>query len=305
VGKRRLDLVRTPDQPPGGAFPISPERLDRLVRLAHKWAWRVSRTFPLYSQDDLAGPALLGLSLALRSFDPGKAEKLFNWATRRIRGEIYEFIRGDDCLPRYQIDRLQRLEWAERNSSQPNSSQLPSRPSLAAALNVSEETLEQWQALRAPWLFYVPEQPPCAFEQLEAQEALRERVAPLLNQLSPRDRAIIHWLYWDELPLTEIAERLALTPTAITHAKNRLLARFQQWFAQGPPKALPRPPSEAEPLFEQLPERHRVVLTLLDAGVTKRAIARALKRTPVTITSYVKQAERAFDQLKEAANGAS
>jgi len=57
---------------------------------------------------------------------------------------------------------------------------------------------------------------------LDAQANLAERIDGLLKQLSPEDRALVHWHYFEEQSLAEIAEALGTSRDALKMRLSRV-----------------------------------------------------------------------------------
>lgn len=65
-------------------------------------------------------------------------------------------------------------------------------------------------------------------EELEHQEELLRRLGRLLHNLNEEDRALIHALYFERLPVREYARRLGVYHRTITYRRDRLLKNLRK-----------------------------------------------------------------------------
>lgn len=62
---------------------------------------------------------------------------------------------------------------------------------------------------------------------------LRVAIRSSLEHLPPREREVIEGLYFDELPVTELARRLEVEPGAVRMTKSRALRRLREVLRSG------------------------------------------------------------------------
>ena len=185
--------------------------------------------------DDLVQVASLGLIKAVDRFDPERGVEFSTYATHTIVGELKRHFRDKGWsvrAPRRMQELYLRLGKVVAILGQ-ELGRSPTIPELAAEVKVSEEevleALEAGQAYRSTSL-----DAPTGNEEgetlatriggedpsLEDAES-RATLSPLLAQLQPRERLILHLRFFDGLTQSEIATRLGISQMHV----SRLLAR--------------------------------------------------------------------------------
>jgi RNA polymerase sigma-B factor len=185
--------------------------------------------------DDLVQVASLGLIKAVDRFDPDRGVEFSTYATHTIVGELKRHFRDKGWAiraPRRMQELYLRLGKVVATLGQ-ELGRSPTIAELATEVKVSEEevleALEAGQAYRSTSLdaptgneegetlaTRLGEEDPS----LEAAES-RATLSPLLAQLEPRERLILHMRFFDGLTQSEIAIRLGISQMHV----SRLLAR--------------------------------------------------------------------------------
>ena len=183
--------------------------------------------------DDLVQVASLGLIKAVDRFDPERGVEFSTYATHTIVGELKRHFRDKGWAiraPRRIQELYLRLGKVVANLGQ-QLGRSPTIGELAAGVEVSEEevleALEVGQAYRSmsldapsdegePLATRIGEEDP-SIENAESRATL----SPLLAQLPPRGRLILHLRFFDGLTQSEIASRLGISQMHV----SRLLAR--------------------------------------------------------------------------------
>jgi len=183
--------------------------------------------------DDLVQVASLGLIKAVDRFDPERGVEFSTYATHTIVGELKRHFRDKGWAiraPRRIQELYLRLGKVVANLGQ-QLGRSPTIGELAAEVEVSEEevleALEVGQAYRSmsldapsdegePLATRIGEEDP-SIENAESRATL----SPLLAQLPPRGRLILHLRFFDGLTQSEIASRLGISQMHV----SRLLAR--------------------------------------------------------------------------------
>jgi RNA polymerase sigma factor for flagellar operon FliA len=79
------------------------------MHLVKQMAVKLKATMPSFVDcEDLEGAGYLGLIQASRSFDVTRGVKFRTYARRRIRGQMFDWLRRDDWVPRLERARLKR-----------------------------------------------------------------------------------------------------------------------------------------------------------------------------------------------------
>jgi len=185
--------------------------------------------------DDLVQVASLGLIKAVDRFDPERGVEFSTYATHTIVGELKRHFRDKGWAiraPRRMQELYLRLGKVVGTLGQ-ELGRSPTIAELAAEVKVSEEevleALEAGQAYRSTSL-----DAPAGNEEgetlgtrlgdedpsLENAES-RATLSPLLAQLAPRERLILHLRFFEGLTQSEIATRLGISQMHV----SRLLAR--------------------------------------------------------------------------------
>jgi RNA polymerase sigma-B factor len=185
--------------------------------------------------DDLVQVASLGLIKAVDRFDPERGVEFSTYATHTIVGELKRHFRDKGWAiraPRRMQELYLRLGKIVGTLSQ-ELGRSPTIAELAAEVEVSEEevleALEAGQAYRSTSL-----DAPVGSEEGEtvgthlgeedaslADVESRATLSPLLAQLPPRERLILHMRFFEGLTQSEIATRLNISQMHV----SRLLAR--------------------------------------------------------------------------------
>ena len=185
--------------------------------------------------DDLVQVASLGLIKAVDRFDPERGVEFSTYATHTIVGELKRHFRDKGWAiraPRRMQELYLQLGKVVGTLSQ-ELGHSPTIAELAAEVEVSEEevleALEAGQAYRSASL-----DAPVGNEEGEtlgarlgeedvslADVESRATLSPLLAQLPPRERLILHLRFFEGLTQSEIATRLNISQMHV----SRLLAR--------------------------------------------------------------------------------
>ena len=184
--------------------------------------------------DDLVQVATIGLVKAVDRFDPDRNVEFSTYATPTIVGELKRHFRDKGWAVRVPR-RLQELNLRLGPVIAKLSQELQHSPTVAeiakAAGATQDEVLEALDSAHAYSLISLDagttEEGLSYHEQIgdldEALEALEDRVsvAPLLRQLPPRERRMLHLRFFKGLTQSEIAEELNISQMHV----SRLLAK--------------------------------------------------------------------------------
>ena len=204
--------------------------------------------------DDLVQVASLGLLKAVDRFDPERGVEFSTYATHTIVGELKRHFRDKGWAiraPRRMQELYLRLGKVVATLGQ-ELGRSPTIAELATEVKVSEEevleALEAGQAYRSTSL-----DAPTGTEDGEtlatrfgdedpSARGRRERratLSPLLAQLPPRERLILHMRFFDGLTQSEIATRLGISQMHVSRLLARSVAQLRR---VGPTCASPLAP---------------------------------------------------------------
>lgn len=216
---------------------------DQAIRLNMEVATEIARRYHGrgIANDDLDQVAYLGLTKAVRGFDPTKGADFLSFAVPTMRGEIRRYFRdfGWTIRPPRSLQELQpRLTAAEGELIQ-QLGRSPRPSELAAHLGVDLELV--LDALTAngcftPLSLDAPSPsgegdpadrlggPDSAFGGAEARVAL----LPLLRDLSPRERRILELRFGAGLTQSEIGKQIGVTQMQVSRLLARVLAKLRE-----------------------------------------------------------------------------
>lgn len=192
-------------------------------------------------RDDLRQVAYEGLTKAVHRFDPTTRNDLLTFAVPTIRGELLRYFRDRGWTVR-PPRRVQELQWRVNQAIEALEGELgrtPSTPELVERLGITEddyrEALEAFGAFQPTSL----DQPvgaetatsigdllPDADREAAASEA-RLTLAPVVRNLSERDRRVLHLRFFDDLTQEEIGKDLGVTQMQVSRLLSRILTTLR------------------------------------------------------------------------------
>src|SRR5580658_2450450 len=119
-------------------------RIRKHVPQVNLIAQRIYRRLPVRANlDDLVSSGILGLISAIDHFDPAHSAKLETYAEYKIRGAIFDGLRGLDWGPRRLRQRAKQIEAAICTAEQ-RLQRSPSEEEIAEQLGLSIEKYRAW-----------------------------------------------------------------------------------------------------------------------------------------------------------------
>ena len=230
---------------PRGAVAYAAGSLDEVVRenapLVRRIASQIGSRLPASIElDDLVQEGMLGLLDAAQRWQPQVSGAPFGvYARLRIRGAIYDWLRGNDLLPRHQRDKLRAAQEAV-TALEHQLGRLPDDTEVAAALGLG---VDGYRALleSAVSISVMDELPeasePASDERSDPleQAALREtmqRLQPLLAQLPTKEQQVLALHYTEHLSYREIAFVMDLTAGRISQLHSQAMLRLRGWLQE-------------------------------------------------------------------------
>lgn len=194
--------------------------------------------------EDLISFGMLGLIKSIEKFDRDKGVIFETYATYRIRGEIIDYMRRNDWVPRGLRKRAQNIEDAER-VLRSELGRDPSRKELAEKLGITEDELihslsdnERFNQIsfeeiiedtvRSDYNFESPDTPENTLAQCESQEMLEKAI----DELPERERLIISLYYHEELSLKEISSILSVSESRVSQLHTKAIKKLRQVLAE-------------------------------------------------------------------------
>jgi len=212
---------------------------DRLIAehidVARRIALRLARRCPDWvDREDLVAAAMLGLAEAAERYDENRDEPFLGFATKRIRGAVFDELRKGDIMPR-RIRKLARevgqaIVRLEKQIGGP-----PTDEQVAAELKVSVEeyrdNLEQLVHVTIGELDLEGGHMMTGDDSSPAIQAGKRldvgRIRNALGKLDQRDATLLSLYYNEELLYAEIAQVLGVTVSRVCQLHGRAIARLR------------------------------------------------------------------------------
>jgi len=195
--------------------------------------------------DDLEQVALLGLTKAAQRFDPAAGHDFLSYAVPTVRGELRRHFRDAGWMirPPRRIQELQGRITRAQHELEASLHRSP-RPS-EIAQHLDEDLDSVIEALAADGCFTPTSLDLTVAEgsstlgdligaddrSIESTEA-RIILAPVVRELSDRDRRIVHLRFYEERTQQEIAEAVSLTQAQVSRVLTRILASLRAVLAE-------------------------------------------------------------------------
>jgi len=198
----------------------------------------------LSQYEDIESAGIMGLLQALENYDCTKEIQFNTFAYYRIRGNIIDYLRSIDQLPRTDrtqfgkaqeiIDQLQQElgrqpddeEVAEKmDMSLENYQNLLSNVQQRAVLSLDQtvHSHESDQPVLDQLENSASEQPDSNLE----KESMSKQIKMAINQFKERERLILALYYYEDLTLKEIALLMGLTEARISQIVGKLLLQLR------------------------------------------------------------------------------
>ena len=223
-----------------GVEAYSTGSMDAIVRehapLVRRIAGQIKSKLPASIElDDLVQEGMLGLLDAASRWQLQDSGAPFGvYARMRVRGAIYDWLRGNDLLPRHQRDKLRSAQEAV-TALEHTLGRVPEDAEVAEQLGLP---IEEYRAVLegAVAINVVDELPESAepptderSDPLE-QAALRQtmqRLQPLLAQLPVKEQQVLALHYTEHLSYREIAFVMDLTAGRISQLHTQAMLRLR------------------------------------------------------------------------------
>ncbi len=190
---------------------------------------------------ELISAGTLGLVEALGKFQPKLGIKFDTYAENRIRGAMLDELRRLDWFPRSLRQKVRLLEEAI-NRFEHETGQRPSEEELQRATGLVQKDvragLEAMQSHLCISLDAIQETFAADGKEylggepfyLAATQELMERVASLIEKLTPREKLVLSLYYSDELNMREVAEVMGVTEGRVSQLHSQALGRLRKQF---------------------------------------------------------------------------
>ncbi len=188
---------------------------------------------------ELISSGTLGLMEALGKFRPQLGIRFETYAESRIKGAMLDELRRLDWFPRSLRQRVRVLDEAMRKVEHEQGRQA-SEDELQKITGLDMRDVRQGlEALQNQlWISLDAIQDTISGEGPEGGEPFRstalqelvERVAPLIDRLTPREKLVLSLYYTDELNMRETAEVMGITEGRVSQLHSQALSRLRKEF---------------------------------------------------------------------------
>ena len=188
---------------------------------------------------ELISSGTLGLMEALGKFRPQLGIRFETYAESRIKGAMLDELRHLDWFPRSLRQRVRVLDEAMRKVEHEQGRQA-TEDELQKITGLDMRDVRQGlEALQNQlWISLDAIQDTISGEGPEGGEPFRstalqelvERVAPLIDRLTPREKLVLSLYYTDELNMRETAEVMGITEGRVSQLHSQALSRLRKEF---------------------------------------------------------------------------
>ncbi len=188
---------------------------------------------------ELISSGTLGLMEALGKFRPQLGIRFETYAESRIKGAMLDELRRLDWFPRSLRQRVWVLDEAMRKVEHEQGRQA-TEDELQKITGLDMRDVRQGlEALQNQlWISLDAIQDTLSGEGPEGGEPFRstalqelvERVAPLIDRLTPREKLVLSLYYTDELNMRETAEVMGITEGRVSQLHSQALSRLRKEF---------------------------------------------------------------------------
>lgn len=212
-----------------------------LVKSIAKRAASISGSY--VDTEDLSSFGMLGLIKAVEKFNPDKGVTFETYATYRVRGEIIDYMRRNDWVPRGVRKRAQEIEKAAE-SFKNEYSRDPTEEELSKRLGVKQCDIQKtlWESerfnlisfeeiiqdsVKAEYNFVSDETPETSLARGELVEVL----AKAIDDLPERERLVVTLYYHEELTLKEISSVMGVSESRVSQLHTRAVKDLRETLA--------------------------------------------------------------------------
>lgn len=191
--------------------------------------------------NELISAGALGLMEALGRFKPELGIKFETYAENRIKGAMLDDLRRMDWFSRGQRQRIRTLEETIRRLEH-ETGETPSMEQLADATGMSrEEVSRSLEALQNQLClsldaitenlssFKKSQNENEPYKTAEFRELI-DKLASLIDDLTPREKLVLSLYYGDELNMRETAEVMGITEGRVSQLHSQALAKLRKKF---------------------------------------------------------------------------
>lgn len=183
--------------------------------LVKKVASRIYRRIPegVVDFDELVNTGVIGLIKAIDRYDSNRA-KFSTYAYIKIRGEILDYLRRLDFLPRSAREKLKNNEISEVKDE------------VVAFLSLEERLFGNSERYALKDLLVSDEPDP---EDLLLRREAKENLASAISRLSEKEQLVLQLIFVEELDLKSISEILGVSVSRVSQIKSGAIKKLKKF----------------------------------------------------------------------------
>ncbi len=168
--------------------------------------------------DELVNTGIIGLMKAIDRYDKDKA-KFSTYAYIKIRGEILDYLRSLDVMPRSMREKIKE-ENLEEGKNLPLS-KTAIMVSIEKAIVSGDEEFKIVDTLTSDRI---------SPEEEVIRDDLREKLLKAIDMLNEKEKITLQMLFFEEKPLQEVAEVLNVSVSRVSQIKSEAVKKLKKLF---------------------------------------------------------------------------
>ena len=182
--------------------------------LVKKVANKIFRRLPegVVEFDELVNTGVIGLIKAIERYDSNRA-KFSTYAYIKIRGEILDYLRKLDFLPRSVREKLKNGEVSELKEE------------VATLISIEEKLFGNSERyfVKDTLISDLPDP-----EDLVMKDEIKQILASAISQLSEKEQLVLQLIFVEELDLKSISEILGVSVSRVSQIKTGALKKLRK-----------------------------------------------------------------------------
>ena len=183
--------------------------------LVKKVASRIYRRIPegVLDFDELVNTGVIGLIKAIERYDSNRA-KFSTYAYIKIRGEILDYLRKLDFLPRSTREKVKNNEISDIKDE------------IVAFLSIEEKLFGNSERYTLKDILVSDEPDP---EDLLLKREAKEILASAISKLSEKEQLVLQLVFVEELDLKSISEILGVSVSRVSQIKSGAIKKLKNF----------------------------------------------------------------------------
>ncbi|WP_457626357.1 sigma-70 family RNA polymerase sigma factor [Persephonella sp.] len=165
--------------------------------------------------DDLVNVGVIGLMKAIEKYDRDKA-KFSTYAYIKIRGEILDYLRSLDIVPRTVRDKIKKEPPVEEGKPVPLSN--------TAVMVSIEKALSSDESFKIIDTLISSRETP---EEEVIREDQKEKLVKALELLSEKEKKVLQMLYFEEKDLKTVAQEINVSVSRVSQIKSEAIKKLK------------------------------------------------------------------------------